>query len=134
MVSSRPLQLDVVGMWREETVAGVHVFVVREGRVLIGNEFVLDKGLDVPLPELVEGFLLRYYDEVSDVPPEIVVPELPSSAETVEEWLAGCRGSKVVLRVPRRGEKRELLELAETNARQASGSMRGDDTAQIVER
>jgi len=117
MVSCRPLKLDVVGFWREETIAGVHVFVVREGRVLIGNEFVLDKGLDVPLPELVEGFLLRYYDEASDVPPEILLPEPPTDPETVEEWLAGCRGGRVALRVPKRGEKRELLELATTNAR-----------------
>jgi len=117
MVSARPLKLDVVGFWREETIAGVHVFVVREGRVLIGNEFVLDKGLDVPLPELVEGFLLRYYDEASDVPPEVLLPELPTDPETVEEWLAGCRGGRVALRVPKRGEKRELLELATTNAR-----------------
>jgi excinuclease ABC subunit C len=43
VVSSRPLNMDVIGFFREETIAGAHVFVVREGRVLYGNEFVLDK-------------------------------------------------------------------------------------------
>ncbi len=117
VVSSRNLNLDVVGFFREETVAGVHVFVVRGGRVLIGNEFVLDKGLDVPMADLVEGFLLRHYDMAADVPREIVLCELPEDPETLEDWLSGCRGSRVRLTVPQRGEKRELLELAEQNAR-----------------
>ncbi len=117
VVSNRPLDIDVIGFHREETIAGVHVFVVREGRVLIGNEFVLDKGLDVPIAELVEGFLLRYYDEAGHVPREVIVEELPESAEAVEEWLGGLRGSRVRLVIPRRGEKRRLLEMAELNAR-----------------
>jgi len=117
VVSSRPLEIDVIGFFREETIAGVHLFVVREGRVLIGNEFVLDKGLDVPMAELVEGFLLRYYDDASHVPCEVIMPELPEDASTVEEWLSGLRGRRVRLKVPVRGEKRKLLELAATNAR-----------------
>jgi len=117
VVSARPLDMDVVGFFREETVAGVHVFVVREGRVLVGNEFVLDKGLDVPLPELVEGFLLRYYAEGPELPPEIVLTELPDDAEPVEEWLSEVRGKRVRLTVPKRGEKHGLLLLAEENAR-----------------
>lgn len=116
VVSSRPLNMDVIGFYREETVAGVHLFVVREGRVLYGNEFVLDKGLDVPMDELVEGFLLRYYADAAEVPKEIVLPCVPPDVEAVEEWLSTMRGTKSVLTVPRRGEKRELLGLAERNA------------------
>jgi excinuclease ABC subunit C len=117
VVSAHRLDADVIGFYREETVAGVHVFVVREGRVLIGNEFVLDKGLDVPMPELVEGFLLRYYGDASNVGREVLVPELPEGPEAIEEWLASLRGTRVYLRVPQRGEKRSLLSLAEENAR-----------------
>lgn len=117
VVSARPLDADVVGIEREETIAGVHVLVVREGRVLATNEFVLDKGLDVPEPELVEGLLVRYYSQASDVPREIVLPALPESTEAVEAWLAGLRGGRVRLLVPVRGEKRALAELAATNAR-----------------
>ncbi len=117
IVSASPLDADVVGVYREETIAGVNVLVVREGRVLIGNEFVLDKGLDVPAPELIAGFLLRYYDETSHVPRELLLPELPDDAVTFEEWLTSLRGTRVHLKVPQRGEKRELLAMAETNAR-----------------
>ena len=120
VVSARPLEMDVVGFFREETVAGVHVFVVREGRVLYGNELVLDKGLDVPLAELVGGFLLRYYADGPQIPREIVLPELPEDADTVEEWLSSLRperAARVKLTVPLRAERRDLLDLAEDNAR-----------------
>lgn len=116
VVSSRPLDLDVIGFHREETVAGVHVFVVREGRVLVGNEFVLDKGLDIPMTELLDGFLLRYYTDAGEIPREIVVPCAPEDTETVEQWLSTLRGTKVTLTVPQRGEKSDLLKLAEKNA------------------
>ena len=120
VVSARPLEFDVVGFFREETVAGVHLFAVRQGRVLFGNEIVLDKGLDVPLTELVEGFLLRYYADTPDVPREIVLPELPEGAEAVEEWLTSLRperAARVKLTVPQRAERHDLLTLAEDNAR-----------------
>jgi excinuclease ABC subunit C len=117
VVSDRPLDLDVIGIEREETIAGAHVLLVREGRIVGANEFVLDKGLDVAEAELIEGFLLRYYGTASHVPREVVLPTLPESAEAVEAWLSGLRGTKSVLTVPQRGEKRALAELAATNAR-----------------
>ena len=117
VVSDRPLDMDVLGIEREETIAGVHLLLVREGRVLAGNEFVLDKGLDVPGPELIEGLLLRYYEQASHIPREVVLPELPEDPTVMEEWLSGLRGSRVRLLVPQRGEKRALADLATTNAR-----------------
>jgi excinuclease ABC subunit C len=120
VVSARPLEFDVVGFFREETIAGVHLFAVREGRVLFGNEFVLDKGLDVPMPELIEGFMLRYYADTPQIPREIVLPELPDDPDTMEEWLSSMRperAARVKLTVPQRGERSDLLKLAEENAR-----------------
>lgn len=117
VVSDRPLDMDVIGIEREETIAAVHVFLVRNGRVLVGNEFVLDKGMDVSMDELIDGFLLRYYAHATHVPREVLVPALPEDAPALEDWLGGLRGSKVRVHVARRGEKRALAELAATNAR-----------------
>lgn len=119
-VSSRDLDADVIGFFREETVAGVHVFSVREGRILISNEFILNKGNDVPDQDLVHNFLLRYYDTATSVPHEVILREEPDDAAAVEEWLtemlASPYGAKVRIVSPKRGEKAELLELAERNA------------------
>ncbi|MRS11652.1 MAG: excinuclease ABC subunit UvrC [Actinobacteria bacterium] len=117
VVSDRPLDIDVIGLEREETIAGVHVLQVREGRLLGSNEFTLDKGLDVSEAELIGGFLLRYYDAVSHIPREVVLPVLPEAPGAVEEWLTGLRGAHVRMAVPQRGEKRALADLAATNAR-----------------
>ncbi|MHB1017277.1 MAG: excinuclease ABC subunit UvrC [Coriobacteriia bacterium] len=117
VVSDRPLDLDVIGLEREETITGVHLLHVREGRIVGSNEFTLDKGLDVGEVELIEGFLLRYYGTASYVPREVLVPVLPEEPEAAEAWLRGLRGTNVHLLVPQRGDKRSLLELASVNAR-----------------
>ncbi|MBS3974687.1 MAG: excinuclease ABC subunit UvrC [Actinobacteria bacterium] len=117
VVSSRALDVDVIGIHREETIAGVQVFVVREGRVLVGNEFVLDKGMDITAEELVEGFLLRYYDGTAYVPREVLLEHAPEDRELFEEWLSGLRGRRVRISVPRKGEKLALLQMASINAR-----------------
>lgn len=113
------VDLDLIGFYREETIAGACVFVVREGRVQRTCEFILDKGLDVDEVELVEGFVKRYYDETSDIPAEVdVACELPD-AEVLGTWLASKRGRACRLHRPQRGEKHRLLQMAEKNARHA---------------
>lgn len=113
------VDIDLVGFYREETIAGACVFVVREGRTVRTCEFIVDKGLDVAEDELVEGFIKRYYDETADVPAEVDVSiDLPD-AEAIEEWLTEKRGHGCKIHRPQRGEKRHLLETAERNARHA---------------
>ncbi len=120
-VSAHDLNVDVVGFFREETVAGVHVFVVREGRIIISNEFVLNKGTDVPNEDLLHNFLLRYYDATTSIPHEVIVRDLSEDIDAMQEWLterlASSHGAKVTFTTPQRGEKLQLLEMAETNAK-----------------
>ncbi len=119
-VSSRNLDADVIGFFREETIAGVHVFQVREGRVINGNEFVLNRGLDVPDDDLLHMFLLRYYDSTTSIPHEVIARLLPEDREAMESWLteklASAHKAKVRFSAPERGEKSELLAMAERNA------------------
>lgn len=113
------VDLDLIGFYREETIAGACVFVVREGRVQRTCEFILDKGLDVDEVELASGFVKRFYDETADVPHEVdLAIELPD-ADVVGEWLTGKRGRVCRLHRPQRGEKHRLLQMAERNARHA---------------
>ncbi len=119
VVFSSDVSADLIGFYREETISAACVFVVREGRTVRSVEFVLNKGADVDEVELVEGFLKRYYDETADIPAEVgVATELPD-APLLGEWLSGKRGKTCHVRHPRRGEKRRLLEMAETNAHHA---------------
>ena len=113
------VDIDVVGFYREETIAGACVFVVREGVVQRTCEFILDKGLDVEEDELVAGFIKRYYDETSDIPAEVDVACDLADACVIGEWLAAKRGRACHLHRPQRGEKHRLLEMSERNARHA---------------
>lgn len=120
-VSSRDLSADVVGFFREETVAGVNVLVIREGRIVNANEFILNRGTDVPDQDLLRNFLMRYYDTTTSIPREVIVRALPEDAEVMGEWLTGkldsAHGAKVRFCAPQKGEKADLLTMAETNAR-----------------
>lgn len=124
-VLPRPLNIDVIGFYREETIASAHVFVVRKGRIIISNDFVLDKGLNVPEADLVGQFLSKYYDQTTELPHEVVIAEhLPEDVtRPLEQWLterlASPHGAKVRVVVPERGERHDLLELASLNAKHA---------------
>ncbi len=113
------VDIDLIGFYREETIAGACVFVVREGRTVRTCEFILDKGFDVPEEELVAGFVKRYYDETADIPAEVDVAIELADAELIAGWLTEKRGRKCVLHRPQRGEKRRLLDMCARNARHA---------------
>jgi excinuclease ABC subunit C len=124
-VLSRPLNVDVIGFFREETIAAAHVFVVRGGRIIISNDFILDKGLNVPNSDLVGQFLSKHYDATSELPHEVVIAEeLPEETiRPLEQWLtdrlASPHGARVHVVVPERGERSDLLRMAQLNAKHA---------------
>lgn len=113
------VNIDLIGIYREETISAACVFVVREGRTIRSVEFILDKGLDVSEEELFSGFLKRYYDETADIPAEVNLPIDLLDAEVLSEWLTQKRGHNCVLHHPQRGEKFRLLQMASANARHA---------------
>ena len=118
MVSSEKDEIDVVGLVQDDLEAALQVFYVRRGRVTGRKGYIVDKVEDLGTPELLAGFLERIYLD-GDVPKQILVPEEPAETELIERWLRERRGTKVAIRVPRRGEKKALLETVTENAGQA---------------
>jgi excinuclease ABC subunit C len=118
MVSSEREEMDAIGMTEDVLEAALQVFFVRRGRVTGRKGFVVDNIEDLSSPELLARFLERHYAE-SEVPKRVLVPIDPSDRELLERWLSEKRGGRVEIRVPRRGEKRALLETVTENAREA---------------
>ncbi len=120
---NRKVDADIIGISREETIAGVNILVVRDGITVNSNEFILDKGNDVPDDELLRMFILRYYDTTTAIPKEVVVPTMVEDPEVLEAWLTekldSAHGAKVHFVVPSRGAKADLMTMAETNAKHA---------------
>jgi excinuclease ABC subunit C len=124
IVSAAMADQDVIAFARADGDACVQVFFIRHGR-LIGREyFVLDGAAEESDPEIVSSFVKQFYDEAAYVPPEILLPQEIDEALVVQEWLRSRRGNKVVLKVPRRGQKRELVEMAAENAAETLNHLR----------
>jgi excinuclease ABC subunit C len=121
MVGSREEDYDLIGVAEDELAASIQVFYVRKGRVVGRKGLIVDKVEDVETPALVARVIEQLYADAhrEDIPKEILVPVGPEDCELYEEFLALNRGSKVRIRVPQRGGKRELLETATLNARES---------------
>ena len=120
MVGERDEDLDVIGVAEDEFEAAVQVFYVRKGRVVGRKGFVVDKVEEVTSAGLSGRIIERLYDEspILGIPKIVLVPVEPDVVAVLEQWLSSLRDSLVEIRVPQRGDKRELHELVTKNARQ----------------
>jgi len=117
MVADRNEELDVIGIAEDDLEAAVQVFFVRRGRVVGRKGFVIDKVEDLTRGELVGNVLEGLYDDPTlGVPRLVVVPTQPDDPELYTDWLSHLRGSQVEVRVPQRGDKRELQVTVTRNA------------------
>ncbi|GLW52601.1 excinuclease ABC subunit UvrC [Kitasatospora phosalacinea] len=109
---------DLLALAEDELEAAVQIFHVRGGRVRGQRGWVTDRVEDVDTAGLVEHALQQLYGEGNEqVPREVLVPALPD--EAVHAWLSALRGAQVDLRVPQRGDKKDLMETVQRNAQQA---------------
>ncbi len=126
IVSGRLGDHDFIGLAREDGRACVQVFFVRGGR-LVGREyFVLAGTGDEGESEVLSSFLKQYYDEAAHIPPEILLPRDLDESALILEWLRGKRGGKVQLKVPRRGEKLQIIRMASENAVETLHKLRAE--------
>ncbi len=115
---------DVIAFARENSDTCVQVFFIRAGR-LIGREyFLLDGTVEEDDQAIVTSFIKQFYDQVSTVPPEILLPQEVDEVMIIRDWLRSKRGANVMLKVPRRGQKRELVQMASENAAETLSHLR----------
>jgi excinuclease ABC subunit C len=121
MVGPKEEDFDCIGIAEDPLEASVQVFFVRKGRVVGRKGLVVDKVEELAPAALVGRILEQLYGDVptSDVPREVLVPVLPDDSKLYEEFLTTARGSRVRVRVPQRGAKRQLLGTVTHNADEA---------------
>ncbi len=109
--------LDFLGVAQAGNYAMVQLFQMRRGRVIGRDKRFLTNAQDASAGEVLERFMADYYAQAMHVPPLVLLPEVELDRDVWEAFLTERAGRKVEVRVPRRGDKLELLAMAERNAR-----------------
>ncbi len=125
---------DVVGMAREEGEACLQLFVIRNGKMIGREHFIVENARDASDGEVLGSFLQQYYSVTERPPREVLLPALPAEGDELTAFLGERRGSRVALHVPERGEKRRLLALATQNAVEALAKERAEWLADAEKR
>ena len=107
---------DIIALAKDETDAVVQVFFVRDGR-LIGREHYYMTHVDgCDKAQILEDFVKQFYAGTPFIPKELMLQEEISDIEILEKWLSTRKQEKVYIRVPKKGTKEKLVELAAQNA------------------
>ena len=117
VISTDKVDSDVVAMARADGEACVQIFFIRGGK-LIGREyFILEGTEDEADSEVISQFLKQFYAESAGVPSQVLLPNEVEEAKIIQQWLNSKKNSqKVELKVPRRGKRKELVQMATENA------------------
>jgi excinuclease ABC subunit C len=124
MATTRPADMDVFGLARNEDEACVQVFFVRGTKVIGRDHFVLQGTREETDGRVLASFLQQFYASALHVPRDLLLPSLPEEIDLMRTWLGEARGSGVRITAPSRGEKRRLVELANDNARETLDMIR----------
>ncbi|RAQ96304.1 excinuclease ABC subunit UvrC [Thermogemmatispora tikiterensis] len=109
---------DVIALASAEDETCAQVFFFRGGK-LIGREYFILQGTRDSSPgEIMSSFLQQFYESAPHIPAEIVLEVEPDDRDMLQAWLRSRRGKSITLSVPRRGEKRSLIELVKQNAQE----------------
>ena len=108
---------DVLAVASEEEDAVVQVFFIRGGRLIGRDHFYLSISRGEPDSEILNSFIPQYYAGTPYIPGELMLQTEVEDREVLETWLSSKRGQKVTVRVPKKGTKEKLVELARENAR-----------------
>ncbi len=108
---------DIIALANDDTDAVVQVFFVRNGKLIGRDHFHVRVGTDEAMGNVLSTFIKQFYSGTPFIPKEIMLQTSIDEIEVLEEWLSGKKGRKVSIKVPQRGMKEKLVELAEKNAK-----------------
>ena len=107
---------DIIAMASEGEDAVVQVFFIRSGRLSGRDHFYLKSAENDTEGEILSSFIKQFYAGTPYIPAELMLPEEIEDQDIIEEWLTARRERRVHLRIPKKGTKEKLVELAQKNA------------------
>lgn len=116
VVSSNIADQDIIGMARGIEDVCIQVFFIRSGKIMGREHFIIADTFEEDRKEILSSFIKQFYLGTAYVPKEIFIEEEIEDMEAVAKWLSEKRGNKVTIKVPKRGEKSQLMEMVKKNA------------------
>ena len=108
---------DIIALAADDRDAVVQVFFIRDGKLIGRDHFYVKIGTEDTKAQILTTFLKQFYSGTPFIPREIMLPQEIEEQEVLADWLSEKRGSKVYIRVPQKGMKEKLVELAQKNAK-----------------
>ena len=116
MTDSTGEDRDVLAVAKDEEDAVVQVFFIRGGRLIGRDHFFLRNASEDSESKILESFIKQFYGGTPFIPSELMLQEEIEERDVLEEWLSRKKEQRVYIRVPQKGKKEKLVELAKTNA------------------
>lgn len=107
---------DILAVAKDAEDAVVQVFFIRGGRLIGRDHFFLRNASEESKSQILESFIKQFYAGTPFIPSELMLQEEIEEQEILEQWLSKKKEHRVRIRVPKKGEKEKLVELARTNA------------------
>ena len=108
---------DIIALAADDRDAVVQVFFIRDGKLIGRDHFYVKIGTEDTKGQILTTFIKQFYSGTPFIPREIMLPQEIEEQEVLADWLGEKRGSKVYIRVPQKGMKEKLVELAQKNAK-----------------
>lgn len=108
---------DFIHLYTDNKDCCVQIFFVREGKVTGREHFMIENEGEEPINELISSFIPSFYGGTAQIPKTIYVPEEIEDHELIEKFLTDKRGSKVWIKIPKKGDKKNLLDMVRNNAK-----------------
>ncbi|MBC7871802.1 MAG: excinuclease ABC subunit UvrC [Chitinophagaceae bacterium] len=125
VVSPHMTDHDVIALARENGDALVQILFIRNGKLIGSDSRALDNAEGETDEHVLSQFITQFYSEMEQIPRELILPHEVEEARIIESWLSNKRSSsKVTITVPQRGNKRDLVKMAEENAAEALKMMK----------
>ena len=106
---------DILALARHDSFSAVHLFQIRDGKMLRQNHFSLSGAEEHNNDEVMASFIKNYYSREENLPAEIAVSDLPADSELIDKWLRKKANRKVRIRIPKRGALKKMVDLAARN-------------------
>ncbi|CAH2214953.1 excinuclease ABC subunit UvrC [Tepidibacter aestuarii] len=116
IVSTNDINQDVIAMSNLNDEACVQIFFIRNGKIVGREHYILKGVLDNEREEVMASFIKQFYSSGVFIPQELIIENEIEDMEIIKKWLSGIKNKKVDIKIPKRGEKKDLINMVRKNA------------------